>query len=107
MILSSLRLGAQRLGTAVRSYLGTLRWFSIPASVGFAYICYQQFWHVKEREERRLKSGELVAQWQVTDDCVTFLCCHATYQYIFLEERLILGLRLRLNILSFLFVILA
>lgn len=61
----STKRGAQRLGTAVRSYLGTLRWFSIPASVGFAYICYQQFWHVKEREERRLKSGELVAQWQV------------------------------------------
>lgn len=71
----------------MRSYLGTLRWFSIPASVGFAYICYQQFWHVKEREERRLKSGELVAQWQVRDDCVTFLCCHATYQYIFFRRK--------------------
>ena len=69
--------------------------------MGFAYICYQQFWHVKEREERRLKSGELVAQWHVRDDCVTFI------NTFFLEESLILGLRLRLNILSFLFVILA
>lgn len=59
--------GAKRLHTAVRSYLGTLRWFSIPASVGFAYVCYQQFWHIKEREERRLKSGGSVepSQWQV------------------------------------------
>ncbi|XP_067034227.1 phosphatidylserine decarboxylase proenzyme, mitochondrial-like isoform X1 [Acropora muricata] len=59
--------GVRRLGTAVRSYLGTLRWFSIPASVGFAYVCYQQFWHIKEREERKLKSGELEQpiQWQV------------------------------------------
>ena len=59
--------GAKRLGTAVRSYLGTLRWFSIPASVGFAYVCYQQFWHIKEREERKLKAGESVepSQWQV------------------------------------------
>ncbi|XP_029194350.2 phosphatidylserine decarboxylase proenzyme, mitochondrial-like isoform X1 [Acropora millepora] len=59
--------GVRRLGTAVRSYLGTLRWFSIPASVGFAYVCYQQFWHIKEREERKLKSGELEqpSQWQV------------------------------------------
>lgn len=60
-------LGAKRLGTAVRSYLGTLRWFSIPASVGFAYVCYQQFWHIKEREKRKLKSGESSepSQWQV------------------------------------------
>lgn len=59
--------GARRLGTAVRSYLGTLRWFSIPASVGFAYVCYQQLWHIKEREERKLKSGDCVepSQWQV------------------------------------------
>lgn len=51
----------------MRSYLGTLRWFSIPASVGFAYVCYQQFWHIKEREERRLKSGGSVepSQWRV------------------------------------------
>ena len=91
----------------MRSYLGTLRWFSIPASVGFAYICYQQFWHVKEREERRLKSGQLVAQWQVSDDCVTFFVVTQHINTFFLEESLILGLRLRLNILSFLFVILA
>ncbi|XP_015769201.1 PREDICTED: phosphatidylserine decarboxylase proenzyme, mitochondrial-like isoform X2 [Acropora digitifera] len=67
MLLKTTRKGVRRLGTAVRSYLGTLRWFSIPASVGFAYVCYQQFWHIKEREERKLKSGELEqpSQWQV------------------------------------------
>ncbi|XP_020607779.1 phosphatidylserine decarboxylase proenzyme, mitochondrial-like isoform X2 [Orbicella faveolata] len=61
------RKGAKRLGTAVRSYFGTLRWFSIPASVGFAYVCYQQFWHIKEREKRKLEAGESVepSQWQV------------------------------------------
>jgi len=55
------------LGTAVRNYFGTLRWFSIPASVGFAYVCYQQFWHIKEREKRKLEAGEFVepSQWQV------------------------------------------
>ena len=59
--------GAKRLGTAVRSYFGTLRWFSIPASVGFAYVCYQQFWHIEEREKRKLEAGERVepSQWQV------------------------------------------
>lgn len=61
------RRGARRLGTAVRNYMRTLRWFSIPASVGFAYVCYQQFWHIREREKRKLHAGESLepSQWQV------------------------------------------
>lgn len=62
--------------------MGTLRWFSIPASVGFAYVCYQQLWHVKEREERKLKSGELVQprQWQVR--LRYFLFYHTTCTFL-------------------------
>ena len=55
---------------SVQQYWASLKWFSIPASVGFAYICYQQFWHIRRREQHRIQSSEtpeLVANsWQVS-----------------------------------------
>ncbi|EDO37001.1 predicted protein [Nematostella vectensis] len=62
--------GSWRFSHGLRRYLATLRWFSIPASVGFAYICYQQYSHIKKREQRKILSsapGDLIAdQWLVS-----------------------------------------
>ena len=61
--------GSQGMSNAFRRYWGSLRWFSIPASAGFAYICYQQFFHIKKREQRKIASGNYVPdQWQVRID---------------------------------------
>ena len=76
--------------------MGTLRWFSIPASVGFAYVCYQQFWHIKEREERKLKSGELEqpSHWQVR--LRYSLICHTSSTFV-RQPELYVGITLTLN----------
>eukprot|EP00112_Aurelia_sp_Birch-Aquarium-sp1_P024560 Seg782.21 transcript_id=Seg782.21/GoldUCD/mRNA.D3Y31 product="Phosphatidylserine decarboxylase proenzyme mitochondrial" protein_id=Seg782.21/GoldUCD/D3Y31 len=51
------------------AYWKSLKWFSIPASVGFAYIGYLQFRHIQKREKRNLGHGEpqslLLDNWQV------------------------------------------
>ncbi|XP_031556691.1 phosphatidylserine decarboxylase proenzyme, mitochondrial-like isoform X2 [Actinia tenebrosa] len=61
--------GSWRFISGFRRYWVSLKWFSIPASVGFAYICYQQYGHIKKRENRKIASGDpedLIAnQWQV------------------------------------------
>ena len=59
------------LGQAFLSYLKRLRWVPIPLGVGFAYISYQQYGHVREREERKVKSVNsaqdlLAKDWQVS-----------------------------------------
>lgn len=60
----------------LQQYWASLKWFSIPASVGFAFICYQQFWHVRRREYRNIhstESSDLVAnKWQVGGKAFTF-----------------------------------
>ena len=52
------------------SYWKSLKWFSIPASVGFAYIAYLQFRHIQERERRNMAQGApqalVLEEWQVT-----------------------------------------
>lgn len=52
-----------------QQYWASLKWFSIPASVGFAFICYQQFWHIRRREYRNIHSSDsshrLAEGWQV------------------------------------------
>lgn len=51
------------------AYLRSLKWFHIPVGVGLSYLCYQQFRHTREREQRKLITkdpAELVAKdWQV------------------------------------------
>ncbi|XP_072164096.1 phosphatidylserine decarboxylase proenzyme, mitochondrial-like isoform X1 [Diadema setosum] len=51
-------------------YWRSLRWVPIPLSVGFAYICYQQYGHIKKREERHIRGAKsvdesLAKEWQV------------------------------------------
>ncbi|XP_071945285.1 phosphatidylserine decarboxylase proenzyme, mitochondrial-like [Antedon mediterranea] len=55
----------------MRNYLRNLKWFPIPLSVGFGYICYQQYFHIKKRELRHVYEAEipedlLLKNWQVT-----------------------------------------
>ena len=38
------------------SYFGRLKWIPIPVTVGFAYIGYQQYRHIRKREERKLNT---------------------------------------------------
>jgi phosphatidylserine decarboxylase len=61
--------GSRRFVNGFRRYWVSLKWFSIPASVGFAYICYQQYGHIKKREKRKIAHGDpedlLANQWQV------------------------------------------
>lgn len=51
------------------SYWKSLKWFSIPASVGFAYIAYLQFRHIQKRERRYIEQGDpqslVIESWQV------------------------------------------
>ena len=52
------------------SYFSRLKWVPIPVTVGFAYIGYQQYGHIKKREERKLNTAsdpeELLANdWNV------------------------------------------
>ena len=59
-------------------YLRTLRWVPIPVGVGFAYIGYQQFGHVVEREERKIRNATSVEEvaakdWQVRNEGVRLL----------------------------------
>ena len=57
--------------TGLRGYWKSLKWFSIPAGVGFAYICYLQWGHIKERERRKSRScgpdgtPTILKDWQV------------------------------------------
>ncbi|KAI8504841.1 hypothetical protein Bbelb_169500 [Branchiostoma belcheri] len=37
-----------------RGYLRSLKWYPIPLAVGFAYISYQQYGHIRRREDRRV-----------------------------------------------------
>ncbi|XP_020910438.1 phosphatidylserine decarboxylase proenzyme, mitochondrial isoform X2 [Exaiptasia diaphana] len=52
-----------------KRYWASLKWFSIPASLGFAYICFQQYGHIKKREKNKISHSnpeELLAKnWQV------------------------------------------
>ncbi|XP_030847302.1 phosphatidylserine decarboxylase proenzyme, mitochondrial isoform X2 [Strongylocentrotus purpuratus] len=51
-------------------YWRSLKWVPIPFSVGFAYICYQQYGHIKKRENRHIRGSQsiedsLAKEWQV------------------------------------------
>lgn len=49
------------------SYFRRLKWVSIPLSLGFAYLAYQQFWHVYKREKSKITSGtQLATDFEVT-----------------------------------------
>ncbi len=55
------------------SYWKRLKWVPIPVGVGFAYIGYQQYGHVKKREELKLKESEpedLLANDWVVSKCI-------------------------------------
>jgi len=58
-----------RFAHGFRQYWDSLKWFSIPASLGFAYICYQQYGHIRKREQRKLLESDpeqyLAKNWQV------------------------------------------
>ncbi|KAJ8043535.1 hypothetical protein HOLleu_10657 [Holothuria leucospilota] len=60
----------QFVGAGFVGYLRNLKWVPIPLGVGFAYISYQQYGHIKKREQRKIlgaKSIEdtLAKDWQV------------------------------------------
>lgn len=60
----------QFVGAGFVGYLRNLKWVPIPLGVGFAYISYQQYRHIKKREQRKIlgaKSIEdtLAKDWQV------------------------------------------
>ena len=59
------------------NYVQSLKWVPIPVGVGFAYIGYQQYGHIKEREQRFMQSAEhpediLAKDWQVLIDLYIF-----------------------------------
>ncbi|EDV26263.1 uncharacterized protein TRIADDRAFT_22345 [Trichoplax adhaerens] len=53
-----------------RRYLGSMRWFHIPAAAGFALVGYQQYRHIRDRERRKLQTQTpeelVIPSWQVT-----------------------------------------
>ncbi|XP_022086416.1 phosphatidylserine decarboxylase proenzyme, mitochondrial-like isoform X3 [Acanthaster planci] len=60
----------RRITKGFVNYGRNLKWVPIPLGVGFAYICYQQYGHIKKRERRReLSSNDiadrLATQWQI------------------------------------------
>lgn len=60
----------QRISTSFIQYCKRLKWVPIPLGVGFAYIGYQQYRHIRERElsiiQRSQSPEELLAKdWQV------------------------------------------
>jgi len=66
----SLRFSSSVINTrGASSYWKSLKWFSIPASVGFAYIAYLQFRHIQKRERRYIEKGDpqslVLDTWQV------------------------------------------
>nr|XP_054768520.1 uncharacterized protein LOC129276104 [Lytechinus pictus] len=57
--------------SGVAGYWRSLKWVPIPFSVGFAYICYQQYGHIKKRENRHIRGSQsiedsLAKEWQVS-----------------------------------------
>ncbi|XP_072035049.1 phosphatidylserine decarboxylase proenzyme, mitochondrial-like isoform X2 [Amphiura filiformis] len=44
---------SSRFVSGLENYSRSLKWVPIPLSVGFAYICYQQYGHIKKRERRK------------------------------------------------------
>lgn len=61
----------QFVGAGFVGYLRNLKWVPIPLGVGFAYISYQQYGHIKKREQRKIlgaKSIEdtLAKDWQIS-----------------------------------------
>ena len=61
---------ASKLVDGLENYRRSLKWVPIPLSVGFAYICYQQYGHIKKREQRKTlgiskPEDYLASQWQV------------------------------------------
>ncbi|XP_033628030.1 phosphatidylserine decarboxylase proenzyme, mitochondrial-like isoform X2 [Asterias rubens] len=60
----------RRIGAAFMNYCKTLKWTPIPLGVGFAYICYLQYGHIKKREKRKQLKGVtpeegLASPWQI------------------------------------------
>ena len=52
------------------SYIQSLKWVPIPIGVGFAYIGYQQYGHIRHREQQFIQNAEhpediLAKDWQV------------------------------------------
>ncbi|XP_066290998.1 phosphatidylserine decarboxylase proenzyme, mitochondrial-like isoform X1 [Branchiostoma lanceolatum] len=69
----SSRNGSQESGSrskGFRGYLRSLKWYPIPLAVGFAYISYQQYGHIRRREDRRVAAVQdptdlLLPDWTV------------------------------------------
>ncbi|XP_078599811.1 phosphatidylserine decarboxylase proenzyme, mitochondrial-like isoform X1 [Branchiostoma floridae x Branchiostoma japonicum] len=67
------RNGSQQSGSrskGFRGYLRSLKWYPIPLAVGFAYISYQQYGHIRKREDRRVAAVQdptdlLLPDWTV------------------------------------------
>jgi hypothetical protein len=65
----------------VVNYLRALKWVPIPLGVGFAYIGYQQFGHIRKREQQIIQNAEnpediVASEWQVgkKDIFLEFYC---------------------------------
>lgn len=74
---TSKRQNWQRIRASFRRYLGSIRWFHIPAAAGFAMVGYQQYRHITDRERRKLQTQTaeelVIPSWQV---------CHSLlYEY--------------------------
>ena len=61
----------QQIRASFRRYLGSIRWFHIPAAAGFALIGYQQYRHIRDRERRKLQTRTaeelVIPSWQACD----------------------------------------
>ncbi|XP_033116080.1 uncharacterized protein LOC117116189 [Anneissia japonica] len=53
----------------IKKYFKNLKWVPIPLSVGFGYICYQQYSHIRKRELKQAYNEvdpqeSLLKDWQ-------------------------------------------
>ena len=79
------------------SYWKSLKWVSIPASVGFAYIAYLQFRHIQKRERRQIAKGDpqslVLETWQVSCS-FEFICKEFNFYLLFFVGFLLAACKL-------------
>ena len=81
--------GKQHLAKTMEALIfGRLKWIPIPVTVGFAYIGYQQYRHIRKREERKLNTvsdpEELLANdWTVRSFVLKFMSMGSNIMSVF------------------------